>query len=192
MAERGHLPTNDATSKYIAVLARSLEYLERYRRRSLVSRLIRHSQAMDELQRLNEDVDSMFKMLNLATTAKLMEWKQQSEAGAREHKALLVAMTKNDALLLKEFATHRAQMEAVMLLKHEIDRAGKGNSKWKEMVPHVRNMYLTLVKASSTPVPKVPEWLLPQTTSSTTPNRSRVGRSVLFTTAFEDPGLKWS
>ncbi|RLN95886.1 hypothetical protein BBJ28_00025100, partial [Nothophytophthora sp. Chile5] len=168
MEERGQLPPSKALDEYAATVAKYLRYLERYRGKTLVLRLIKHQKMMEELLAINEDVDMLFRMLNLASTAAMMDWKQQWQADQRAQEQVMAAMINNDAVVLRELQDTRAQVESVMLLKFEVEqRAERQNG---EMMNLMRTMMATVVKTSQMTVKRLPPWFLPSDDVAFEPN----------------------
>ncbi|RLN61286.1 hypothetical protein BBJ28_00011103, partial [Nothophytophthora sp. Chile5] len=159
MEERGQLPPSDALAKYATVVNKYLLYLQRYRGKKLVSRLIKHKRMTDELLLINEDVDMLFRMLNLATTAAMMGWKQQWEADQRAQERTMAEMVSNDAVVLRELQDTRTQVEAVLLLKFEVEQRAARQS--VEMMHLMKTMMRTVVRASQATVKRLPPWFLP-------------------------------
>ncbi|RLN74928.1 hypothetical protein BBJ28_00026138, partial [Nothophytophthora sp. Chile5] len=159
MEERGQLPPSDALAKYATVVNKYLLYLQRYRGKKLVSRLIKHKRMMDELLLINEDVDMLFRMLNLATTAAMMGWKQQWETDQRAQERAMAEMVGNDAVVLRELQDTRTQVEAVLLLKFEVEQRAARQS--VEMMHLMKTMMRTVVRASQATVKRLPPWFLP-------------------------------
>ncbi|RLN13738.1 hypothetical protein BBJ28_00026394, partial [Nothophytophthora sp. Chile5] len=168
MEERGQLPPSRALGKYAATIAKYLRYLERYRGKTLVSRLIKHQKMMEELLAINEDVDMLFRMLNLASTAAMMDWKQQWQADRRAQEKAMAAMVNNDAVVLRELQDTRAQVESVMLLKFEVEQRSERQN--AEMMRLMRTMMATVVRTSQMAVKRLPPWFLPSDDVTFEPN----------------------
>lgn len=92
MEEHGQLPSSEPVDKYKKVLAEYLLYLQHYREQKLVNRLIDHRTMVDELAPIYEEIDNLFRMLNLATTASMMEWKHEWKADRQVSQEMMVAI----------------------------------------------------------------------------------------------------
>ncbi|RLN94061.1 hypothetical protein BBJ28_00026153, partial [Nothophytophthora sp. Chile5] len=159
MEERGQLPPRDALDKYVAVVSEYLQYLERYCDKTLVSRLLKHQAMMAALLTINEDVDKLFRMPNLAATAAVMDWKQQWETNRCAQKQAMAAMAENGTVVLRELPDTRAQVEAVLLLRFEVEqRAARQSTAMQETM---KAMMRTMVRASEITAKKLPPWFLP-------------------------------
>ncbi|RLN49204.1 hypothetical protein BBJ28_00014780 [Nothophytophthora sp. Chile5] len=159
MEKQGRLPANDALERYAVLVASYLGYLQHYRGKKMFSRLIQHRKMMDELLKIHESVDALFQMLQLATTATLMDWKQQWEIDTRAQERAMAAMVANDTAVLLELRDTRAQVEAIMSLKFEVEQRAARQS--AEMMELMKAMVVTVVRASQTNVERLPPWFLP-------------------------------
>ncbi|RLN60061.1 hypothetical protein BBJ28_00025982, partial [Nothophytophthora sp. Chile5] len=159
MEERGQPPPTKALGEFAATVAKYLRYLERYRGKTLVSRLIKHQKMMEELLAINEDVDMLFRMLNLDSTAATMDWKQRWQADRCAQEQVMAAMISNDAVVLRELQDTRAQVESVMLLKFEVEQ----RAEWQngEIVRLMRTLMATVVRTSQMTAKRLPPWFLP-------------------------------
>ncbi|RLN84057.1 hypothetical protein BBJ28_00010754 [Nothophytophthora sp. Chile5] len=159
MEDRGQFPSSDALSRYVAVVKKYIVYLQRYHGKKLVSRLIKHQQMMRELLTINESVDRLSRMLNLSTTAAVMDWKQQWEVDQLAQKKELAAMAISVAVVLDELQDMRSQKDAVMSLKFEVEeRAARQTA---ETLTLLKSMLGTVLRASQTVVGKLPPWFFP-------------------------------
>ncbi|RLN77267.1 hypothetical protein BBJ28_00004751 [Nothophytophthora sp. Chile5] len=125
----------------------------------MFSRLTQHRKMLDKLLKTHEAVDALFQMLQLATTATLMDWKQQWEVDTRAQERAMADMVANDAAVLLELRDTRAQVEAIMSLKFEVEqRAARQSAGMMELM---KAMVVTVVRASQTNVERLPPWFLP-------------------------------
>lgn len=122
MEERNELPPSESLVKYVDVVNRFLLLLMAYRDQKLLSRLVQHSGMMKKLQQINENIDMLFKLLNLASTAAMMDWKNQWELGRREQERSIATLVANSAAVLEELRDPRALLEALATLKYEMER----------------------------------------------------------------------
>lgn len=159
MEARKRLPTSDTLRKYVAVLTRYFEFLRRYRGKPLVFRLVGHRKMMDELMAINEDVAMLLRTLNLATAATMVQPKKQWEADRDAQERVMTAIVENDAIVLCELQDTRAQVEAVLMLKFEMERRAEQQS--QEMIRFMKRMTGTVVRASQTTIKPLPPWFLP-------------------------------
>ncbi|KAL3663586.1 Armadillo repeat-containing protein 3 [Phytophthora oleae] len=159
MVKKRILPPSDKLNKYADVLLRYLQYLERYRQQNIAKRLIKHRAMMTELAVIHEDIETLFKMLNLAAVASMMDWKQQWEADRKAMNKVLESRTRSSVQVLREVPSVRAQSEAILDLKYELEqRCDRQN---KEMIQLMEAMLKTVVQVSKSTVVKVPKWFLP-------------------------------
>ncbi|KAG2764680.1 hypothetical protein Pcac1_g23758 [Phytophthora cactorum] len=122
MEKRKRLPSSTALDKYVRVVANYLQYLEHYRGKKLILRLIEHQKMMGELLLINEEVDTLFKILGLAGIDAMMEWRQVWTADQRVQQELMTTMGANTATVMGELQNTSAQLEAMMLLQFETEQ----------------------------------------------------------------------
>ncbi|KAL4110179.1 Armadillo repeat-containing protein 3 [Phytophthora ramorum] len=146
MEERGELPPSDKVAKYVGVVNKFLLHLERYRGQKLYKRLIKHQAMIREIGLIYEEIDMLFRMLNLAGTAAMMGWKQQWENDQRLQQDAMSRMVVNSGEVLKELQDTRAQLEAMMMLKYEMEQRSDQQS--KETMHLMKSMMVTVVRAS--------------------------------------------
>ncbi|KAL4138217.1 Armadillo repeat-containing protein 3 [Phytophthora ramorum] len=159
MEERGELPPSDKVAKYVGVVNKFLLHLERYRGQKLYKRLIKHQAMIREIGLIYEEIDMLFRMLNLAGTAAIMGWKQQWENDQRLQQDAMSRMVVNSGEVLKELQDTRAQLEAMMMLKYEMEQRSDQQS--KETMHLMKSMMVTVVRASKATVENLPSWYFP-------------------------------
>ncbi|KAG6968539.1 hypothetical protein JG688_00005767 [Phytophthora aleatoria] len=159
MEKRKRLPSSTALDKYVRVVANYLQYLEHYRGKKLILRLIEHQKMMGELLLINEEVDTLFKILGLAGIDAMMEWRQVWTADQRVQQELMTTMVANTATVMGELQNTRAQLEAMMLLQFETEQRSERHS--DNAMQLMQSMMSTVVKGSKATVEKLPPWFLP-------------------------------
>ncbi|EEY53119.1 uncharacterized protein PITG_06743 [Phytophthora infestans T30-4] len=121
METRGEIPSSDKVAKYVEVVAKYLRYLEQYRSQKLFRRLIKHQAMSGQLALIYEEIDMLFRILNLAGTAAMMEWKQQWDIDQQAQQEVMSSLVVNSVEVLRELQDTRAQLEAMMMLKYEME-----------------------------------------------------------------------
>ncbi|RLN46196.1 hypothetical protein BBJ28_00013509 [Nothophytophthora sp. Chile5] len=157
--ERGQLPSSNTLDNYAAVVSRCLQILQRFCDKNLVFRLLKHQEMMEALLVMNEDVGTLLRTLNLAATAAVKDWKQQWETDRRVQEQAMAAMAEEDTIVLRELQDMRAQVEAVLLLRFEIEQRPARQS--RAMMEVIKTMLRTVARASQTIVTELPPWFLP-------------------------------
>ncbi|KAG6617281.1 Serine/threonine protein kinase [Phytophthora cinnamomi] len=158
MEKKGQLPSNNALDEYVSTISKSLGCLDRYRKMTLVFRLISHQEMLGELCQINEEIDELFGALNLATTASLMDWKQKWETDQRVMYDMMASLVSDSAQVMRELQSTRAQLEAMMVLKYETEQRSERQTKGS--IKLMTSMMGTVVRATSTTVAKLPPWFM--------------------------------
>ncbi|KAG3157322.1 hypothetical protein PI126_g8374 [Phytophthora idaei] len=114
---------------------------------------------MGELLLINEEVDTLFKILGLAGIDTMMEWRQVWTADQRVQQELMTTMVANTATVMGELQNTRAQLEAMMLLQFETEQRSERHS--DNAMQLMQSMLSTVVKGSKATVEKLPPWFLP-------------------------------
>ncbi|KAE9049593.1 hypothetical protein PR001_g3170 [Phytophthora rubi] len=156
------LPSSDALEMYVKVLAKTLLYLKRYKGKNLIARLIEHQTMMQKLRDINEEVDMVVNLLNLTEVDGMMTWRQQWEADQFMHHEQMTALTNNTANVMSELQSTRAQLEAMTMLKFEIEtehRRDQQNDRVMELLQSV----MTTVDQQSIVImdAELPPWFIP-------------------------------
>ncbi|RLN73387.1 hypothetical protein BBJ28_00016079 [Nothophytophthora sp. Chile5] len=157
--ERGQLPSSDTLDNYAAVVSRCLQFLQHFCDKNLVSRFLKHQEMMEALLAINEDVDMLFRTLDLAATAAVKGWKQQWETDRRTQEQAMAAVAEDVTVVLRDLQDTRAQTEAVLLLRFEIKQRAARQS--RATMEAIKTMVRTIVRASDITVKKLPLWFLP-------------------------------
>ncbi|KAF4028353.1 hypothetical protein GN244_ATG19975 [Phytophthora infestans] len=159
METRGEIPSSDKVAKYVEVVAKYLRYLEQYRSQKLFRRLIKHQAMSGQLALIYEEIDMLFRILNLAGTAAMMEWKQQWDIDQQAQQEVMSSLVVNSVEVLRELQDTRAQLEAMMMLKYEMEQ--RSDQQTSETMHLMKSMMATVVRASKTTVAKLPPWFFP-------------------------------
>ncbi|KAG7386924.1 Leucine-rich repeat serine/threonine-protein kinase 2 [Phytophthora boehmeriae] len=159
MENEGNLPKTEVLDKYVAVLARSLDCIQRYQKKKLVYRVLRYRQMMDKIFSINEEVDMLFNVFHLASTAAMMDWKKQYYEDQRVQKEMMNSLVINSMEVMKGMDDSRKQQEALFALQFEKQKGD--NQQDKEMERIVKTMEHTIVQASKATVGQLPAWYLP-------------------------------
>lgn len=166
MDECGQLPSNDTLHKYVCTVGRFLDYLKDYREQKLFTRLMQHFKMVEKLQSFNEEIDMLFKMLNLAATQAMMDWRQKSESLAEKQVQMMKEMVTNTALVYTELRDVRSQQEALATMQYMLAyKEGKGSdlARSDDMMFSLMKTYMTtIVKASRAEIKSLPPWFLPR------------------------------
>ncbi|KAE8970512.1 hypothetical protein PR001_g27187, partial [Phytophthora rubi] len=158
MDKKGQLPSNNALDEYVTTISKSLGCLDRYRKMTLVFRLINHQEMLGELCQINEEIDELFSALNLATTASMMDWKQKWETDQRVMYEMMNSLVSDSAQVMRELQSTRAQLEAMMVLKYETEQ--RPDRQTQGSIKLMNSMMGTVVRATSTTVQKLPPWFM--------------------------------
>ncbi|KAE9123202.1 hypothetical protein PF010_g6486 [Phytophthora fragariae] len=158
MDKKGQLPSNNTLDEYVSTISKSLGCLDRYRKMTLVFRLINHQEMLGELCQINEEIDELFSALNLATTASMMDWKQKWETDQRVMFEMMNSLVSDSAKVMRELQSTRAQLEALMVLKYETEQ--RRDRQPQGLIKLMDSMIGTVVRATSTKVEKLPPWFM--------------------------------
>ncbi|KAE9338219.1 hypothetical protein PF008_g12168 [Phytophthora fragariae] len=119
---------------------------------------MKHQAMMEELRVINEKTDVVVRALGL-TSADTGKWKKQYEDDQRIHRELLASSVDNAQEVLAELQDARSQQETMLTLKYEVELRPEQQD--AEMTKLLRTMMATVIRTSTTSVPKLPPWFLP-------------------------------
>lgn len=157
MAQKGTLPKNDALAKYTDLLERFYLFLKKQHNKNVILRLAAAKGVLQKIQDFHEDMDQLFKLLNLAHMDAMASWQQSWEQDKLHQQQQLEMVVGNTGMLLKELHDQRAQVEALTLLKFEVERSGED----AEEVALLKSAFKKVVSVSQVEVQKIPGWFLP-------------------------------
>ncbi|KAE9209173.1 hypothetical protein PF005_g11926 [Phytophthora fragariae] len=156
------LPSSDALEMYVKVLAKTLLHLKRYKGKNLIARLIEHQTMMQKLRDINEEVDMVVNLLNLTEVDGMMTWRRQWEADQFMHHEQMTALTNNTANVMSELQSTRAQLEAMTMLKFEIETEHRRDQQ-NDRVMELLQSEMTTVDQQSIVImdAELPPWFIP-------------------------------
>lgn len=161
MKERGSLPASEKMDRYVVVAVDYLKFLEHYRGMKLVSRLMQHNKMMERVKRFHEDIDQLYKMLNLTSIGAMMDWRQQWEADRQMQVDLLTKMVRDTGTVVSELKNTQSQLEAMTNLMCERERHADRQS--QQMLDMMQTMMATVARGSKTKIkPSLTPWYIPR------------------------------
>ncbi|EGZ29109.1 hypothetical protein PHYSODRAFT_454117, partial [Phytophthora sojae] len=113
-AQQRPLATRESLVRYAKILSLYQRFLVCHRAKGFVHRVIAHQTLVGELRRLNEDVSVLFNSMGIEPHT---DWQDPVEKDSR----VLSVMTSDTSAVLHELQEPRAQVEAWLTLKFEVE-----------------------------------------------------------------------
>lgn len=153
------LRDNQVLPKFGSAINNFMTFLKKHSRKKLLSRLASSRKLAEEVQEFHNEIDFLFKLLNLVHIAEMSAWKQQWEQDQKIQRDLMQQLVNNTHLISSELHGG-ALVEALTELKYEIEV--KGSNQAPEQVALMRQTFMSVVRTSKAKVPKVPKWFIPR------------------------------
>lgn len=146
MEAEDHLPSRESLQQYMEVETKFLRYLQRNHGKEFVFRVAENGKMNKEFRRLNEEVANVFELLDVAH---LINWRDIWDNDRHIQDAILSSTIRDDTLILRDLQSSRAQVEALLTLKYEIEQRRAQND--GKSMEHVKLM-MGAITAVSGPI----------------------------------------
>jgi hypothetical protein len=157
IADEEILHQNRLLFKFGDTIAKFIKFLNRHVRKSLLRRLASNRKVVAAIETFHEDIDDLYKLLNLLHIVETTKWRIQWEEDTRKTHEQLAALLANTQAIHQESQASNV-MESLVMLKYELDFKGEQNS--PEQVALLKKAFSKVVSTSKAKVPKIPQWFI--------------------------------
>ncbi|OWZ04751.1 Serine/threonine protein kinase [Phytophthora megakarya] len=151
----GQPPRQESLDKFVAVVIKFLLCLERYKAKELIHRVVEYGQMMSELRVVNEGVLELFELFDVV----MVNWSEQWEHDIRVCKNVLIASAKDNNVVLRSMRDPRAQLDALLTVKFEVERRASQHD--KEILECYKSMIKTISETTQIIMGDLPTWFMP-------------------------------
>lgn len=160
MKKRGTLPNSDGINKYTAMVGEFKAFLVGHREKKFWAQLLKRDEMKERLRMFHEDIDMVFRMLNLAGVDVMMDWRREYDTDMRNMERLLKEMVCDADTIKKELQGSKAQSEAIINLLYEGQEHADRQS--AESLKLMKTLVQTVSEACHTPIRSLTPWFLPR------------------------------
>lgn len=157
IADEEVLHQNRLLFKFGDLIAKFIRFLQRHAKKSLLRRLASNRKVVSAIEAFHEDIDDLYKLLNLMHVIETTKWRLQWEEDTRKTHEQLAQLLANTQAIHQESQQSNV-VESLVMLKYELDFKGDQNS--PEQTALLKKAFSKVVSTSKAKVPKIPKWFI--------------------------------
>jgi hypothetical protein len=151
---------NNVLSKYGVNMASFLAFLKKHSQKGFIKRLAGNRKVLEAVQEFHNDMDQLFRLLNIAHMAEMTKWMLKwEEDQASAHKEREEILESNAAVAAEVQDQGSNTTESLALILYELQSMRDRNS--ADQLALMNKAFGKVVTMSNTNVPAVPEWFIP-------------------------------
>ncbi|RLN44604.1 hypothetical protein BBO99_00003660 [Phytophthora kernoviae] len=144
---------------YGNTIANFIKFLQKQSKKSFLKRLASNRKVVAAIQDFNEDIDDLYKLLNLVHIQEMSKWKQEWEENRRKQEQMLVTIALDQQRVQRDIQNKDGDLlEGLAMLKFEIQHKSKENS--IATLALMKKTFKKVVRTSKAKVPPTPEWFI--------------------------------
>ncbi|KAE9317979.1 hypothetical protein PF008_g18617 [Phytophthora fragariae] len=144
---------------YGQTIAKFLKFLEKQARKSFIKRLASNRKVLDAIQQFNEDIDDLYKLLNLVHLQEMAKWRREWDEERRKQEQMLLSIAANQQRLSADLQSKDSNLvESLAMLKFEMTHKKEQNS--LATLAMMKRTFNKITRTSGAKVPPVPEWFI--------------------------------
>ncbi|RLN56392.1 hypothetical protein BBJ29_003610 [Phytophthora kernoviae] len=144
---------------YGNTIANFIKFLQKQSKKSFLKRLASNRKVVAAIQDFNEDIDDLYKLLNLVHIQEMSKWKQEWEENRRKQEQMLVTIALDQQRVQRDIQNKDGDLvEGLAMLKFEIQHKSKENS--IATLALMKKTFKKVVSTSKAKVPPTPEWFI--------------------------------
>jgi hypothetical protein len=142
MERMGKLPSASSLEEFVAAATMLFRCLHRYGGKDLVFRIVKHSSIMSDLVEIEHDVAKLYEVFGIADS---LHWEDDWEDDIAVMKEVLVATSRDNAVVLRDLQDAHSQREALLKLRFELERRAARHD--EAIVRLMRSIQATILMA---------------------------------------------
>eukprot|EP00644_Phytophthora_capsici_P005561 jgi/Phyca11/98188/e_gw1.2.739.1 len=144
---------------YGNTIANFLKFLQKQSKKSFIKRLASNRKVVAAIQDFNEDIDELYKLLNLVHIQEMAKWKQEWEQDRRKQEQMLLSIAANQQRIHADMQNKDNNLvESLAMLKYEMTHKKEQNS--MATLAMMKRTFNKITRTSGAKVPAVPEWFI--------------------------------
>ncbi|KAG2809076.1 hypothetical protein PC111_g16208 [Phytophthora cactorum] len=114
---------------YGNTIAKFLKFLQKQSKKSFIKRLASNRKVVAAIQDFNEDIDELYKLLNLVHIQEMAKWKREWEEDRRKQEQMLLSIAANQQRIHADMQNKDNNLvESLAMLKYEMTHKKEQNS----------------------------------------------------------------
>ncbi|RLN51757.1 hypothetical protein BBJ28_00021973 [Nothophytophthora sp. Chile5] len=144
---------------YGNTIANFVTFLEKQAKKSLFKRLASNRKVVAAIQEFNEDIDELYKLLNVAFIQEMAKWRRQWDEERKHQEQMLLVIVSNQQTIHAEIQNKDSDLvEGLAMLKFELDHKAQVNS--PATLQAMKKTFNKVVSTSKAKVPAIPPWFI--------------------------------
>ncbi|ETO59922.1 hypothetical protein F444_21807 [Phytophthora nicotianae P1976] len=131
-------PSKESLDKFVTVVLKLLRYLDQCKGKELVYRVLECGKMTVETRQVYEDITELFELFDVV----MVNWSEQWEHDLRVQRDVLIASVRDNEVLLRDLQSSRAQVDALLSLKFELEQRIAQHD--KKIVECIKSMIATI------------------------------------------------
>jgi serine/threonine protein kinase len=144
---------------YGKIVANFLKFLTRQSQKSFIKRLASNRKVVAAIQDFNEDIDELYKLLNLVHVQEVAKWKKQLAQEHQMQEKMLLEVAAIPEIIYAEMNSKDDNLvESLAMLKYEMTHNREQHS--PDALAMMKVTFDAIMRTSNAKVPAVPEWFI--------------------------------
>ncbi|RLN87625.1 hypothetical protein BBJ28_00026920, partial [Nothophytophthora sp. Chile5] len=144
---------------YGNTIANFIRFLEKQAKKSLLKRLASNRKVVAAIQEFHEDIDDLYKLLNIAFIQEMANWCRQWDEERKHQEQVLLDIVSNQQTIRAEIQNKDSDLvEGLAMLKFELDHKAQDNS--PATLRAMKKTFNKVVSTSKAKVPAIPPWFI--------------------------------
>jgi predicted amidophosphoribosyltransferase len=150
---------NRVLHMYGKTIANFLKFLKKQSQKSFIKRLASNRKVVAAIQDFNEDIDDLYKLLNLAHIQEMAKWRREWDEERRKQEQMLLEIAANQQRIHADMNSKDGNLvESLAMLKFELTHKKGQNS--LATLAMMKRTFNKITRTSGAKVPAVPEWFI--------------------------------
>ncbi|OWZ09028.1 Serine/threonine protein kinase [Phytophthora megakarya] len=144
---------------YGHTIANFLKFLQKQTKKSFLKRLASNRKVVAAIQDFNEDIDELYKLLNLVHIQEMTKWRKEWDEDRRKQEQMLLSIASNQQRIRSDLQNKDNNLvESLAMLKFEMTHKKAQNS--MATLAMMKRTFIRVTRTSGAKVPVVPEWFI--------------------------------
>ncbi|GMF65152.1 unnamed protein product [Phytophthora lilii] len=150
---------NQVLFMYGKTVANFLKFLQKQAKKSFIKRLASNRKVVAAIQEFNEDIDDLYKLLNLVHIQEMNKWRKEWDDERRKQEQMLLSIAANQQRIHADMQSKDSNLvESLAMLKYEMTHKKEQNS--IATLAMMKRTFNKITRTSGAKVPAVPEWFI--------------------------------
>ncbi|KAL4166422.1 hypothetical protein KRP22_013681 [Phytophthora ramorum] len=153
------LRQNRVLFMYGRTISDFVKFLKKQSQKGLIKRLASNRKVVDAIQDFHDDMDELFRLLNIAHMVEMAKWKQEWEKDRKRIHQQMAEILANGQTIHAEIQNSGSGLqEGLAMIKFELEHKKEQND--PEQLQLMHKAFKKVVSTSKAKVPVVPDWFI--------------------------------